>query len=146
VNDRFVKNTGCSPTLLRERGDLPAPRGSRGFELSGCGHHDFYPWCETPGCSSDFSTVARDAFSRSAACPANRASAAPTRSLAASAPPEIASDGARLAIWTRERDEHMKRQEDQGYSLITVKGCDVEMVFSSWKNLPGLPVCGSIKL
>jgi hypothetical protein len=167
VHDRFVKDRSCEPSMLRERPDLPAPKGSQGFELTGCGRHDLYvcsnggtdannvyyppdcnviPWCETAGCSSDFSTVARQDFAQLISCPADRVTTTPTRSLPAAAPAEIAADPARLAMWTKAREDAIAAQESQGNSLVTAQGCDTARIFACWKQPPGLPHCGEIKL
>jgi hypothetical protein len=87
-------------------------------------------------------TMARETFSSSFTCPADRITVAPRNDLDAAAlavqpqtpPSDIAADPGRLALWKQE-DERRAAQY-KGASVMQVSGCDREQFY----------VCGELRV
>jgi hypothetical protein len=144
-------------------GEQPASLTHQGYvvyEVAGCNAHDLEScesaWdngggnvspggcgslkvCDTPGCTGDYAGVVRAQFSKDSACPAERIATEPIPP-APDAPADIATDPARLSLWTQAHQDQIKAAQSQTW--LKAKGCDSEGRYSCHTiGWPVLPIC-----
>ena len=80
-----------------------------------------------PACAT-FASTARSTFVHSVICPADRVTVAQAKPEAA--PPEIAADAGRLAVWNEDAERRAK-------STYVASGCGTERVYRCEKQYSG---------